>query len=110
MNKLFIVSSINQIEILKKNGINNFVYPLFSFCVGVEKEFKLNEIKEDNSFIFVNRILDSKSANELNEILHNLPSNIKGIVFEDLGIIEMLKDVNIIKILYLFLCSSYCIV
>ena len=107
MNKLFIINSYNQIEILKKNGINNFVYPLFSFCVGVENEFKINEIKEDNSFIFVNRVLDSKSANELNEILHNLPSNIKGIIFEDLGIIEMLKDVNIIKILYLthFACN-----
>ena len=48
MNRLFIVNSINQIEILKKNGINNFVYPLFSFCVGVEKEFKLNDKQESS--------------------------------------------------------------
>ena len=99
MNKLFIIKSEKEINLLKENGIDLFVYPLFSFCVGVEKEFSLSEIKEDNSFLFVNRILDEDSANKLNDILHNLPNNIKGIIFDDVGIINMLKDVNIQKIL-----------
>ena len=99
MNKLFIVKDLNQISVLKKLGINNFVYPLFSYCVGTAGEFKLKDIKEDNAYLFVNRILDEESANSLNNILHNLSSNIKGIIFDDVGIIEMLKDVNIEKII-----------
>ena len=99
MNKLFIIKNQTQIDILKKRGFTGFVYPLFSFCVGVEKEFKLSEIAEDNAFIFVNRVLDEDSANKLNVVLHNLPSNIKGIIFDDVGIIKMLEDVKIEKIL-----------
>ena len=53
MNKLFIIKSEKEINLLKENGIDNFVYPLFSFCVGVENEFSLSEIKEKNSYLFV---------------------------------------------------------
>ena len=99
MNKLFIIKSEKEINLLKENGIDNFVYPLFSFCVGVENEFSLSEIKEENSYLFVNRVLDEESANNLNMLLHSLPSNIKGIIFDDVGIIKMLEDVKIEKIL-----------
>ena len=99
MNKLFIIKSEKEINLLKENGIDNFVYPLFSFCVGVENEFSLSEIKEENSYLFVNRVLDEDSANNLNMLLHNLPSNIKGIIFDDVGIIKMIEDVKIEKIL-----------
>ena len=99
MNKLFIIKNQTQIDILKKRGFTGFVYPLFSFCVGIEKEFKLSEIAEDNAFIFVNRVLDSKSINSLKSILEKLPKNIKGIIFEDVGVIELLKNSKIEKIL-----------
>ena len=109
MNKLFIIKSEKEINLLKENGIDNFVYPLFSFCVGVENEFSLSEIKEENSYLFVNRVLDEESANNLNMLLHKLPNNIKGIrmeavmikgiIFDDVGIIKMLEDVKIEKIL-----------
>lgn len=99
MNKLFIIKSEKEINLLKENGIDNFVYPLFSFCVGVENEFSLSEIKEENSYLFVNRVLDEESANNLNMLLHKLPNNIKGIIFDDVGIIKMIEDVNIEKIL-----------
>ena len=97
MNKLFIIKSEKEINLLKENGIDNFVYPLFSFCVGVENEFSLSEIKEENSYLFVNRVLDEESANNLNMLLHKLPNNIKGIIFDDVGIIKMLEDVKIEK-------------
>ena len=99
MNKLFIIKSEKEINLLKENGIDNFVYPLFSFCVGVENEFSLSEIKEKNSYLFVNRVLDEESANNLNMLLHKLPNNIKGIIFDDVGIIKMIEDVKIEKIL-----------
>ncbi len=100
-NYLFTVTNINLIDKLKDEGIKNFVYPLSFFCVGIPHTFELKDIRDDNSYLFVNRVLDTKGINELNTLLHKLPSNIKGIIFDDLGIIECLKDVKIQKILYL---------
>ena len=100
-NYLFTVTNINLIDKLKDNGIKNFVYPLSFFCVGIPKTFDVSDMKEENSYIYVNRVLDTKSIDELDIILHKLPSNIKGIIFDDIGLIEVLKDVNIQKILYL---------
>ncbi|MBE6148975.1 MAG: hypothetical protein E7167_05800 [Firmicutes bacterium] len=99
-NVLFTVTNPNLIEELKGLGINKFVYPLSFFCVGVPRCFDIEQITEDGAYLFVNRILDCQAIDKLDEILHNLPSNIKGIIFDDLGLIEVLKDVNIEKILY----------
>ena len=99
-NVLFTVTNLDIINELKGLGISKFVYPLSFFCVGVPRCFSIEEIKEDNAYLFVNRVLDCKAIDELNKTLHNLPSNIKGIIFDDLGLIEVLKDVNIEKILY----------
>lgn len=100
-NVLFTVTNLDLIEKLKGLGINNFVYPLTFFCVGMPNTFELKDIKENNAYLYINRILDSKDINKLDEILHNLPSNIKGIIFDDLGILEICKDLNLEKILYL---------
>lgn len=92
---------MDLIPTLKEKGITNFVFPLSFFCVGIPVTYNIEDIKEDNAYIYVNRIMDSKSINDLNKILHNLPKNIKGIIFDDLGVIEITKDLNIEKILYL---------
>ena len=100
-NVLFTVTNIGLIEKLKGLGINNFVYPLSFFCVGIPNTFTIEDIKEENSYLFINRILDSKGIDKLNEILHKLPKKIKGIIFDDVGIIEITKDIKLQKILYL---------
>jgi len=101
MNKiLFLVQNINLIPKLKEKKVDIFVFPLSFFCVGIPKTFTINQITEDNAYIFVNRILNSKDANKLNKLLHKLPNNIKGIIFDDIGVIKMLEDVKIHKILY----------
>ncbi|MBQ6840929.1 MAG: U32 family peptidase [Bacilli bacterium] len=97
---LFTITNLDLIPKLKGLGISNFVYPLSFFCVGIPKTFAIEEITEDEAYLFVNRVLDCDAINRLSEILHNLPSNIKGIIFDDLGLIEVLKDVGIEKILY----------
>lgn len=97
---LFTVSDIKLIDKLKDEGINIFVYPLSFFCVGISNTFEISDIKENNSYIFINEIFDTKKADKLNVILHSLPSNIKGIIFDDIGIVEMTKDLNIEKILF----------
>ena len=85
---------------LKNKGIERFVFPLSFFCVGIPNTFSIEEIKEDNAYLLVNRLLDSESINKLDKILHSLPNNIKGIIFDDLGIIEITKDLSLEKILY----------
>ena len=94
-NFLITITNLNIIEPLKKARISNFLFPLKQFCVGIEKTFTLNEIIEENSFLFINRILDEPSYLSLKEVFLNLPSNIKGIVFEDFGIITLAKEINL---------------
>ena len=98
---LFTVTNLDLISKLKGLGINNFVYPLSFFCVGIPKTFTIDEIKEDNAYLFVNRILNTKDIDQLSNLLHHLPSNIKGIIFDDIGLIEVCKDLDLTKILYL---------
>ena len=99
-NKLFLITNLDLIPKLKELNIHNFVYPLSSFCVGILNTFTLKDIKEDNAFIYINRVLDTKAITKLKNILKDLPSNIKGIIFEDISIVEILKDSKLQKILY----------
>ena len=47
----------------------------------------------------INRILTNKDLKELKKIIIN--NSAKGIVFDDIGMIELLKDINITKTLML---------
>lgn len=96
--------TVNNLEIindLKKVGITTFLFPLKGYSVGFPATFEISEIKEDKAYLFINRILPSNDMDALKLILNNLPSNIKGIVFDDLGILQLIKDLKIEKILYL---------
>ena len=107
-NKILItVNNIEDINKLKELGLTNLVFPLKDFCVGIPNTFFSEEIP-DNSYIYINRILDNEGIDKLKEVIINLKSKIKGIIFDDLGIIEVIKDLNIEKILYLthFNCNS----
>ncbi len=99
-NKLVIIQNNLDIEKLKVLGINKFLYPLEFFSVGFNKYFKLNEINEENSYLYINRLFESKDLDLLKKELTALPQNIKGIVFDDLGVLEIIKDLNIEKILF----------
>ena len=96
---------------LKEFDNVNYVFPLSSFCVGFSKTFKLEDIKIDNAYLYLNRLLNTKDIVSLKKILNKLPSNIKGIIFEDMGVYELIKDLNITKILYTVHanCSYYTI-
>ena len=95
MNKLVVVTNPDIINDLRANNIQ-LLYPLKSFCVGYNSYFDINEIDD---YCLVNRILNNNDINRLDKILHN--SSIKGIVFDDLGIIDIVKDMDITKILIL---------
>lgn len=100
-NKILItINNLEDIDKLKELGITKYVFPLKGFCVGIPNTFLISEIPCDG-YIFINRILDNKGIDDLREIIHNMPENIKGIIFDDLGIMELIKDLDIEKILYL---------
>ena len=71
------------------------LYPLKSYTVGYPITF---DIKDIDGFVLINRILDDFDLDELDTILHE-KNNIKGIVFDDLGILDIVSDLNITKIL-----------
>ncbi len=95
MNKLVTVTNKEYINTLKKEDVT-LVYPLRFFSTGYEEYFDINDIDE---FALVNRILTDKELDTLEEILKN--SHIKGIIFDDLGIIDVIKNLDITKILLL---------
>ncbi len=100
-NFLVTVNNLEIINDLKKVGVSTFLFPLKGYTVGFPNTFEISEIKEDNAYIFINRILPSDEIDDLKEILHNLPNNIKGIMFDDLGVLEIVKNLDKEKILYL---------
>lgn len=96
MKKLVTVTNREIIDDLRRNANITLVYPLKSFCVGYEVEFDISEIDD---YVLVNRILDDNDLDKLESILNS--SNIKGIVFDDLGIIDIVANLDITKILLL---------
>lgn len=106
-NKIIItINDIKDIQKLKKLGIINYAFPLKDFCVGIPNTFLISEIKD--GYIYINRILDNDGIDKLKDIINNIDNSVKGIIFDDLGVLEVIKDLNIEKILYLshFNCNS----
>lgn len=91
---LVTITDLEQLEICKKARITNFLFPLKDYCVGFKTTFELDEIKEEG-YLYLNRILDNKSYENLKPILSNLPDKIKGIVFEDFGVITLAEELNL---------------
>ena len=93
--KLVTVTSNTISDKLKNNEDITLLYPLKSYTVGYPITF---DIKDIDGFVLINRILDDFDLDELDTILHE-KNNIKGIVFDDLGILDIVSDLNITKIL-----------
>ena len=98
---LYIVKDINNIDNLKKVGVKNFLFPLKDFCVGFNNTYSIDEI-EDKEFILINRILDNDSLDKLENILKENKDKIKGIVYDDFGVLHLINKLNldVIKINY----------
>ncbi len=97
---LITLNKEEDIKALKELGINNYIYPLEGFCVGYPNTFLISKIP-DNSYILVNRILDNKGIDDLSKIINKNSNKFKGIIFDDLGVLQIIKDLKMEKILYL---------
>lgn len=96
MRKLVTVTDDSLISELGNRDDLALVYPLKSFCVGYETMFDAKDIK---GFCLVNRILNDEALDELEDILKN--NDFEGIIFDDLGVIELVKNRKLTKILLL---------
>ena len=98
---LYIVKNSENIDNLKKVGVENFLFPLKDFCVGFNNTYSMDEI-ENNSFILINRILDNDSLDKLEIILKENKDKIKGIVYDDFGVLHLINKLklDVIKINY----------
>lgn len=76
----------------------NLAFPLKSFSVGFLKYFDEFEIPND-AFLFINKLLDNTDLDKLQELLHR--KKFKGIIFDDLGVLSLVKNLDIEKILYM---------
>ena len=102
-NYLLLVTNQTIVSKLKKESNITFLFPISKFSVGFPTSFLVDEIKEEDAFIFVNRIMDAECIEDFKEFLKKLPSNIKGIVFDDVGVLEVLNTIpnKLTKILFL---------
>ncbi len=96
--KFFIIVT----ESIKEKELENvsFLFPLKNFCVGFQDTYELKEITAKHSYLYLNRLLDTESIALLAKTIKKLPKNIEGIVFEDLGVYELIKKRKLTKILY----------
>ena len=101
-NTLLLVNNLEIVDSLKDRENISFVFPLEGYVVGFPDTFKLNDIPL-GGFLLVNRIMDNKTLEDFKELLNNLPTNIKGIIFDDIGVLNILLELklNLIKILFL---------
>lgn len=107
---LILVTNDTLVEKINKEcqeSSNTFLFPIENFCVGIPKTFELEEITEE-SFIFINRLLDKAGIENFKALLKNLPKNIKGIVFDDLGILNILLETKSTLTKILFLNHANC--
>ena len=86
------INNLDEINEYKKIGLNNFLFALEGFSIGYNS-FELNDIPKE-SFILINRVLDSKDIDNLKLIKDDLVKY-KGIIFEDLGVYQIFKDSDI---------------
>ena len=102
-NKYLVIPNRN---LKKKREHVDFLFPLKGFRVGFLKTYDCSEIP-DGSYIYINRILDEKAMESLPS-LENFLIRMKGIVFEDLGIFQFLKEKEILLETILYATHASC--
>ena len=86
------INNLSEIEEYKKVGITNFLFAIKDLSIGFTS-FDIDEVP-DNSYLLINRVFDSEGINKFKVIIPIL-NRFKGILFEDLGVYNLLNDSNI---------------
>jgi len=82
----------SKILLVQREGATvSFLFPLKDFCVGILNEYSLEEIPE-KSIVYLNRLLDDEAIVSFERLLPQIEKRASAIVFEDLGILEVLQE------------------
>lgn len=89
------IENLIDIDNYKKIGINNFLFAVDGFSIGYNS-FNINELKklECNKYLLLNRVLNNEDIDNLLKIKEQL-KYFDGIIFEDIGVYNILYDTNI---------------
>lgn len=99
-NKYLLTVTRDLLDVKVKNL--NFLFPIEGYSVGFQDVFKISEIKKEDAYLYINRLLDKESIISLKEELKYLKPNIVGICFNDLGMIRIAKELNLqVKLIYM---------
>ena len=92
-NKLLInINNLDEITKYKEIGVPNFLFAVKDLSVGYT-EFSLSDIPTD-SYLLINRVFDTEGINLVKDNLETI-KKYKGVIFEDLGVFNLLKDSGI---------------
>ena len=95
-NILIYVDDINHLDDYRKAGISAFLFALEGYCVGYNT-YDLESIKKlevSNKYLLINRIIDCEGIDSLKVLLKDI-GDIKGIVFEDIGVLNVINELNL---------------
>lgn len=94
-NYLVSINNIKDIDKYKKVGLTTFLFALKEYSIGYESYFDVDTINQicGNKYVLINRLLDSKDIDNLKKILPNL--HVNGFIFEDIGLINVFKELDI---------------
>ena len=107
---LVLVQNKQVVSKLSQESQVTFLFPIKGFTVGFPLSFSLDDIPQVPAYLFVNRILDHQGIVLFQKFLNNVPRHIEGIVFDDVGVLQVLlaRESHLKKILFLhhFNCNS----
>lgn len=91
---LLTVNNLDDINYFKELEVSNFLFPLENYVVGYDT-FSLKEIEKSKvkAYLLINRLLTDDDIDEFLKLV--LPSNVVGLVIEDVGLYYSLKDCNL---------------
>ncbi len=100
-NCLLNINNLADIEFYKEKGFTTFLFALEGFSIGYEKSFKVEDVNNfTDSYVLINCLLNTSMVKDLKKILPLL--KIKGIVYEDLAVYNLVKELNLDLELILF--------
>lgn len=84
------ITNLEHVKLYEEVGITNFLFPLKGYSIGYES-FTLEDIEKvkNDVYILVNRILTDRDIDNFLKL--KMPSNVKGLFIEDIGLYYALR-------------------
>ena len=86
------INDFKEISEYKKIGIDNFLFAVKGLSIGY-KAFSLEDIPKD-SYLLINRLMDTDAIALVRQNI-SLISEFRGVLFEDVGVFNLLNDTGI---------------